>query len=261
MRKELRQDVPYYTIVSEFLVPWIRRWREERLREEALAEEHRLQQEALRKKEEERLELERRIELERKEARAQRMRMIVGSIAVVAAVLAGFTVTLARQNSELRAREAEARRLNLAIADTNTTLRHVRDSVNLIAQRRADSIADITRGTLAALARADSLTSDARSVQDQLAAERAARQRLQVAFERQEKLLAAEQTAQSSANQNYQSTSAATQRELTELRAASKRYLDLLESMRGQKDPSIRSYAEQACRNEPLCRRAAAKYD
>jgi hypothetical protein len=260
VRKELRQDVPYYTIVSEFLVPWIRRWREERLREEALAEEQRLQQEALRQKEEERQELERRIELERKEARAQRMRMILGSIAVVAIALAAFVVVLMRQNGELRARESETRRLNLAIADTNTTLRHVRDSVNLIAQRRADSIADMTRGRLAELSRADSLSSSNRSVQEQLASERAARQRLQVAYERQEKLLAAQQSAQNSANENYQSTSAATQRELNELRAVSKRYLDLLDAMRGQKDPALRNYAEQACRNEPLCRRAATKY-
>lgn len=118
VRRELRQNVTYYTIVSEFLVPWIRARDLERVRawERMLAERHLAEERA---EADRRLEMERRLGLERARAAKQRTRILVG-VLLAAVVAIG---TLAYLVNELHTRSAALARNEQRLALQQDSLR------------------------------------------------------------------------------------------------------------------------------------------
>lgn len=117
VRRERRQDVEYYTIVSEFLIPWIRAWREQRVKAAA----DRQVAETIERE-----------EAKRARQQARWMRVVVAAAVVVALGATGVAVRLRMQrdqieflraNSELEAdrrfkrrEEEHARELKEALA-------------------------------------------------------------------------------------------------------------------------------------------------
>jgi hypothetical protein len=264
VRRELRQDALYYTIVSEFLVPWIRRWKEAQLREEAARQAKAEMDELEKKAKAERDALERTHELERARVKAHRMRRLawfVGGVAVL--LIAGLSV-LGWTYARLREQERARSQLSVALSDTNNTLRYVRDSVELVAQRRADSIAAMLPERLAVLARADSLSRRGASTQDQLKAERDAKAQLQLALSREQELRKAAEQSGGSATATYQSIRSRADSLDGQVRALEQirgRYVALLSQMRNSKAESVRDLYVASCRAEPLCSGAAKKED
>lgn len=198
VRSELRQNVAYYTIVSEFLVPWIRQLKEQRLREEGerklateraametrLAEEHR-QAEA-------RLATEREAAQRRfaeLEARRARQRMYLAFAAVV--ILAGGLFVLWRQyeklgisNKQLDASEKQSSNLAQALRDTNVMYMKLKDSANLVARLRADSLVKMDEERRKNIARADTAVAMAGSSRNQLLAALNEKAQLQLEVDR-----------------------------------------------------------------------------
>ncbi|HYR08348.1 MAG TPA: hypothetical protein VEQ60_11285 [Longimicrobium sp.] len=112
VRRELRQNVTYYTIVSEFLVDWIRRRDQERVREwERMLADRRLA--------EERAEADRRLEVERARAAKLKVRILTGGLATAVVIIGALGLLVA----ELRTQRAELTR-------NEQRLRAQRDSLN-----------------------------------------------------------------------------------------------------------------------------------
>lgn len=175
VRREHRQNVTYYTIVSEFLVPWIRERngelvarREQERATRAMAEQRAEAQRALA---EEREEARRRfseevLRLEREEAgrKARRARQGLGIAVVVILFLLGMVGQLARQQSKLRrttdalADTAKALHLRTAQLQLKTAeLQDKVDSLTLISSRLDSSNAALRR----AYARSPAIVSEA----------------------------------------------------------------------------------------------------
>ena len=197
VRSERRQEVLYYMIVSEFLVPWIQQWKDRRLREmERRAAERKLAEglaEAARQLEQERGDAvqelrrqqaaaEHRRELELTDAarkreadRARAMRWLTAVALGAALILAALAVQLTRESQRTRV-------ANSALADTTTSLRGLRDSLAGLARRQSDSIVAISARTAAAVAKAEALKAAQGNEREQLLAERQARVQLQAAL-------------------------------------------------------------------------------
>lgn len=122
VRRELRQNVTYYTIISEFLVPWIRQRNGERVREWERIKAERLLAE-------ERAEAERRLELELTRAaeevaarRAKAIKQLLWVAISVIIVLALLVVQLARQRGALQKLALERSTQAQALRDTAALL-------------------------------------------------------------------------------------------------------------------------------------------
>ncbi|HET7458084.1 MAG TPA: hypothetical protein VFJ74_10540, partial [Gemmatimonadaceae bacterium] len=191
VRSEERQRMVYYTIVSEFLVPWIRQLKEQRVREEAerkLAAEREAAQARLR---EEQRQAQARLASEREAAERQyaelrarraRQRLYWASIALV--VLAAGMVATSLLYRRARASERRATQLTFALRDTNTMFLNLKDSVEVVAHQQADSLLRMNAARARDIAHADSLKLMAGSSHDQLKAALDARAQAQLALER-----------------------------------------------------------------------------
>lgn len=103
VRRERRQDVEYYTIVSEFLIPWIRAWREQRVKAAA----DRQVAETIERE-----------EAKRARQQARWMRAAVGVAVLVAVGAVAFSFSLMRANDEVNRLRTEDRLRNLATLDS-----------------------------------------------------------------------------------------------------------------------------------------------
>jgi len=269
VQSEQRQNVIYYTIASEFLIPSIREAQERRAREaERRGAEERLaaeREEAARRLAAERAEAERRVsverakldrELERQKRQAEQQkkrRAIVAATILGLMVVALGTMALAlkTRNGQLRRAQTDMEAQMKLLRETNALFSNLKDSTDLVARRRADSLISIVSMTAVAVARADSLHQAAASVQDQLKAERRAR----VALEQR---LGADTSVHVATDRAYQSANAAlssSQDQLRDARMLIARYAALIREARsGKSSDEVRRYVEKMCEREPqLC--------
>jgi hypothetical protein len=271
VRGERRQDVLYYTIVSEFLVPWIRRWKErrqhqielQRAEEERKAVEQRL--------EEERREAARRLELERQQAamaivqaKASRMRVYVVAAAIIATILATLSLFAFGQMRQA--------------TGLNRTLSFVKDSVINAATGLQDSVRNARSESGQAKGLLDSLAHTNASVQERTAALQAYNQKLVAQLAEQAKALASAKAAlevhaktdvATQQNQSYygmpnaqaRPTQSPSVAEINDsLERAQRDYVAVLRRVMQSSDKQLASWASDVCRKDVRCAGAAAKY-